>query len=217
MIVEQVEKHAFVEFEDWGQDEMLMQTLRECIDVQWAAGKAQLDKFKLVEDCDHAVSTDALIDILNEDQQISDIRTNPELSNCIVFHTRNLDGSLIDDAVLRKRAEADEMIKNRVQALFGAETPVHIEVSGHFWYPKGGFMGWHTNLRKPGWRLYVNHATEEGKSFFRYRNPNNGEIVTAWDKHWNFRLFEISPERPFWHCVRSDTDRFSLGYKITPV
>lgn len=207
-------RHSFIEFPEWEEDKALMEVLRDCIDVQWSAGKSQIEKFVRREDCDQAVSAEALEEILGQKQDVSDIRTSPELSNCIVFHTTHLSGSLIDERVLQKRKLADEMICSRIERLFGPEAPVQIEVSGHFWYPDGGFMGWHTNLRKPGWRMYVNYAVEEHKSFFRYRAPETGEIVTAWDKHWNFRMFEIATERPFWHCVRSWTDRFSLGYKI---
>ena len=204
---------AFYEFPDWDQDQELIRNLEDCIRVQWDAGRAQIEKFRTDPQSDYAVSADALKEILATQVELSDIRTNPELSNCIVFHTRNLSGSLIDDGVLEKRKLADALMIERIRKLFG-ETPVEVEVSGHFWYPEGGFMGWHTNLRKPGWRMYVNHAVSENQSFFRYREPASGEIITSWDKHWNFRLFEIAYERPFWHCVRSWTDRFSLGYKI---
>jgi hypothetical protein len=27
-------------------------------------------------------------------------------------------------------------------------------------------------------------------------------------------MFEIHPERPFWPCVYSETDRFSFGYRL---
>jgi hypothetical protein len=75
-------------------------------------------------------------------------------------------------------------------------------------------MGWHTNWQNPGWRLYINYAEEPGKSFFRYRDPETGKIVTAIDREFNFRLFRVSEEVPFWHAVCSDTYRYSLGYKV---
>jgi hypothetical protein len=75
-------------------------------------------------------------------------------------------------------------------------------------------MGWHTNFKVPGWRLYITHAAEPGKSFFRYRDPENGSIVTSWDREWNFRLFKVCKEKPFWHAVYSETDRYSFGYNI---
>lgn len=75
-------------------------------------------------------------------------------------------------------------------------------------------LGWHTNLRKPGWRFYITHSEQPGKSFFLYRDPANAKIVTALDHEWDFRLFRICPRSSFWHSVYSETNRFSLGYMI---
>ena len=54
------------------------------------------------------------------------------------------------------------------------------------------------------------------RSFFRYRRPDGGEIVTSLDTGWNVRLFEVNPARPLWHAVWSETDRFSFGYVVRP-
>jgi hypothetical protein len=87
-------------------------------------------------------------------------------------------------------------------------------VSGRTWYPENGYMGWHTNSNNKGFRLYCSFARESGKSFFRYRNPETGEVVTSFDKDgWNFRIFRIGDD-PLWHCVFSETDRFSIGYTL---
>jgi hypothetical protein len=89
-----------------------------------------------------------------------------------------------------------------------------IGLSGRIWYPVCGYMGWHTNSDNKGLRIYSTFSKEAGKSFFRYRDPHTGEIVTSWDKQgWNFRLFHIS-DKPLWHCVFSMTDRFSIGYAL---
>ena len=40
-----------------------------------------------------------------------------------------------------------------------------IYVSGHFYYPPTGFMGWHTNYKMPEERVYLTYASEKGKSF----------------------------------------------------
>jgi hypothetical protein len=215
MVIGAKTDQCFVELNDWKNDKELLETVRECIDLQWHMGKEQFGKYHTSPKSDEYVSEEALNEILATGQDISDIRTHQELSNCIVFHTKNLDGSLINEDVIALRKKADNMIAGKIRTLFEPGAKPDIEMSGHFWYPKGGFMGWHTNLRKPGWRMYVNYATEENKSFFRYRDPMTGEIVTSWDKHWNFRLFIIDAALPFWHCVHSETDRFSLGYKIT--
>ena len=89
-----------------------------------------------------------------------------------------------------------------------------VYTSGHFYYPPHGFMGWHTNYKVSDERLYVTFASEGGKSFFRYEK--NGEIITDFDnKGLTFRRFSVSSVRPYlWHCVGSDCDRFSFGYRL---
>ena len=89
-----------------------------------------------------------------------------------------------------------------------------VTISGHFYYPNKGYMGWHTNWNQPNKRLYITYASEDKISFFRYFK--NGEIVTCYDnKGITIREFDI-PEPPnyFWHCVGSECDRYSFGFKI---
>ena len=89
-------------------------------------------------------------------------------------------------------------------------------MSGFFIYPPTGYMGWHTNYKNPGKRLYVTYASEDKKSFFRYRNPETKEIITDYDdKGFTTRQFDITDKPPyFWHCVGSDCTRVSFGYHI---
>tara|TARA_B100002019_G_scaffold293349_1_gene320330 strand:- start:1715 stop:2197 length:483 start_codon:yes stop_codon:yes gene_type:complete len=94
----------------------------------------------------------------------------------------------------------------------GVEIPEGFRRTGFFYYPKGGYMGWHTNSKVIGKRKYVVYATEEKKSFFRYYDTDKEDIVTLWDKKgWNTVEFEIKKDEPFWHCVGSMCDRVSLG------
>lgn len=87
-------------------------------------------------------------------------------------------------------------------------------LSGRIWYPKNGYMGWHTNHNNQGHKLYCAYAREGNKSFFRYRDPKTEEVITSWDKQgWNFRIFKVEKEL-LWHCVYSETDRFSIGYTL---
>ena len=89
------------------------------------------------------------------------------------------------------------------------------KISGHFYYPKEGYMGWHTNWNSHGKRLYITYASEDKKSFFRYLK--DGQVITCYDnKGITIREFDI-PEPPnyFWHCVGSECDRYSFGFKIT--
>jgi len=86
--------------------------------------------------------------------------------------------------------------------------------SGYFYYPPTGYMGWHTNHNDPAVRLYINYASEDNKSFFRYFH--NGKVITDYDrKGLNIRKFKCPDKRPyFWHCVGSECDRISIGFTI---
>lgn len=86
--------------------------------------------------------------------------------------------------------------------------------SGRNWYPKNGYMGWHTNANVQGFRLYCSHAPESRQSYFRYMDPVTQKIETSWDSAgWNFKCFRTDLE-PLWHCVYSETDRISFGYGL---
>jgi hypothetical protein len=88
----------------------------------------------------------------------------------------------------------------------------NVKLTGRFYYPPGGFMGWHTNSNDLGFRIYATFCKEGGKSFFRYLD---GVIRTEYEEAgWNFRLFEIRRDKLYWHCVYSDTDRFSFGFNF---
>ena len=92
-----------------------------------------------------------------------------------------------------------------------------VTISGNFYYPYEGYMGWHTNCNKPNKRLYITYASEDKKSFFRYLK--NGEIITCYDnKGITIREFDIpNPPDYFWHCVGSKCDRYSFGFKIANI
>lgn len=89
--------------------------------------------------------------------------------------------------------------------------------SGTYWYPKNGYMGWHTNENHSGQgRFYCNYAAENDKAFFRYQPAGTDEVVTSWDINgWTFRYFDLGdkPDTRLWHCVYSNTDRISLGFR----
>ena len=92
-----------------------------------------------------------------------------------------------------------------------------IYISGHFYYPPTGFMGWHTNYKMPEERVYITYASEQGKSFFRYLEGD--KVITDYDdKGLTVRRFAVSSKRPyFWHCAGSDCDRFSFGYRLKSI
>ena len=86
--------------------------------------------------------------------------------------------------------------------------------SGHFYYPPTGFMGWHTNCGTPDDHLYISYVEKGGESFFIYKEGDR--IITSYDEEGlNIRSFSLSGTRPyFWHCVGSNCDRFSFGYRL---
>lgn len=102
-----------------------------------------------------------------------------------------------------------------VVGLVGKAFPENcVNPSGHWHYPVGGFMGWHTNSDAPFERLYLVYS-ETGESWFRYRDPVTSEIVSVQDnKGWNVYNFTTPNDQLFWHCVYSECNRFSFGFRI---
>ena len=100
----------------------------------------------------------------------------------------------------------------RVGDYFGA----YCNMQGDFYYPPGGFRGWHTNkFDKAGWRMYIVDVEEPGKSFFRFKDPESGEMVTHRDLAGQVNFFKIDPEHLLWHCIVSpETHRWSKGFAI---
>jgi len=85
--------------------------------------------------------------------------------------------------------------------------------TGLFHCPPGGFCGWHTNSNVQGPRMYLVWAEEDNKSFFRWKDPQTGEIITKWEKKgWNINKFIA----PAWHTLASWTNRISLGFMPLP-
>jgi hypothetical protein len=89
-----------------------------------------------------------------------------------------------------------------------------VYVSGNFYYPPTGFMGWHTNSDAPCERVYITWTSERNKSFFRYKI--GGEIITDFDDEGlTVRRFKVDSGPPYlWHCVGSECDRFSFGFRL---
>lgn len=95
-------------------------------------------------------------------------------------------------------------------------TDYHVRPSGQFYYPPDGFCGWHTNHNESVERLYISITPEKNKSFFRYYE--DGKIITDWDDEIIcLRRFKCPETEPyFWHCVGSETDRISFGFRLFP-
>lgn len=192
----------------------LLSAAERCIEQQKTAAQAAHESVQSVERPLEFVSPDALEKILVSGQDVHGVASDRSISDVIVFGAHHIEDSVLSEAVSTSRREVDNRLSRELASIFATRKPLNIVSSGHLWYPKGSYMGWHTNNRAPGWRIYINYAEEPGKSFFRYRDPDTGQITTSWDKRWNLRVFRIDERKPIWHCVYSDTNRFSLGYML---
>lgn len=78
-----------------------------------------------------------------------------------------------------------------------------------------GYMGWHTNHDFPGDRWYFVYNTDADKSFFRYIDPDTGQMETVWEPAgWCLNHFVAGNyHSPFWHCIHTSSHRFSFGIR----
>ena len=134
------------------------------------------------------------------------------------FHLVNLDEN-VDHPGYDRYVEAKHRTIRHLEDYFGSE----VRFSGSLWYPPSSYRLWHTNETQPGWRMYVidfdePFADAERTSFFRYMNPDTGELVTLWERPRLVRFFKIEqePDRLFWHCIVNPTERhrWSFGFAV---
>src|SRR3989338_7653256 len=85
--------------------------------------------------------------MLRAGTNISGIATDREISNVIAFGHHKVPGATMNAEVTATRQEADRLVSARILTLFCNSRNLHVGKTGHFWYPPGGYMGWHTNLR----------------------------------------------------------------------
>lgn len=196
--------------------EPLLSTIRACVAAQRQASARRREDFRAEPQAGSYVSQQTLEDTLATGTVVSGLATNRHITNAIPFEIRHIADAVRDHRLARLLREFDAMLSDWSRESFAPEDrPVFFSVA-QYWYPPGSYMGWHTNSSFPGWRLYITYCAEPHKSFFRYRDPLSGEIVTSMDTGLDFRLFRVSAERPLWHAVYSETDRFSLGYMVRP-
>jgi hypothetical protein len=194
-------------------DELRAVILR-CIEVQKESARDALAAFRPHPTSTHEVSEERLNAILVQGTDIHGIASDRSISNVITFSAKNIRDAVRDPAVEQSRQAVDREMSRLVKNLFRNNGKLSVTSSGHLWYPPGSFMSWHTNSKVPGWRIYVNYAEQEGRSFFRYRDADTHKIITLNDKPWNIRIFKITRDKPLWHAVYSETNRFSMGYMV---
>ncbi len=208
------QKGNFYELRDLAGDQELAGAVKKCVQAQKAAASSHLkNQFIPESNALRYVSPEALEEILKTGKDINGIRTEREISNVIVFNDKRYQEGVFGEEVAAARKQVDQIISKQIGEVFEGER-LDIHSSGFFLYPPQGYMSWHTNWQNPGWRLYVSYVETPGKSFFRYKDPDSGKIITSADQGLNVRLFKVSPERLLWHCIYSETYRYSLGYKI---
>lgn len=175
------------------------------MDINFDKADELLSNFKDMDITDNSfVPVAEDIDSILSPERLEKIKKDGDL-----VHARLLEGN--DNRISFDRfLPTSELLKSIQDQL-----TVNCIQSGFFWYPYGGYCGWHTNNNSEGERIYLVWAQDEGKSFFRYQNPDTKEIVTSWDKKgWQLKRFTISKEKALWHCVGSKTNRISIGFKV---
>lgn len=93
-------------------------------------------------------------------------------------------------------------VKNYLEQILEAKITPNMQL---IYYPKNGYMNWHTNSDNPCTRIYLVRAEENPLSEMRFKN----KIIK--DKSlWSFNVFKIKDKT--WHCVNALTPRLSLGF-----
>ncbi len=206
-------KGLFYELDYLREDAALIEAVRRCCELQKAASEEHLARFVPNPRAEWETSPESLEAVLGSGEDISDVRTHG-IADYLIFNDVRLAGAVDSEAVREARREVDRRIAAAMRQLFRGATSICL--SGHFLYPAGSYIGWHTNSLVPGWRLYINVAEEPGKSYFRFRDPHSGEIVTSVDEGLNFRMFRFTEagEPDLWHTVFTGTLRYSFGYRV---
>lgn len=214
-LIENFDMSAYDEWPEWREDRALHDLVVRCIEAQRDACRERLAHYRPdAERARAAVSPEALETILESKRDIHGISSEREITDALALNAAHIKDAVLDRHVARLRRTLDRAVRARLERRFGRRLAV--VNSGHFWYPPGSFMGWHTNGRAPGLRLYLTATETPGKSFFRYRDPATGAIETSWDRSFDARIFPITGDHAFWHAVYSETDRFSFGFLVKP-
>lgn len=121
---------------------------------------------------------------------------------------------------ISKMVRADEKWRpfmQRVKYDFASEIGAHTSALLSY-YPKGGFVGWHTNYDATAYQVLFTWS-KTGNGYFKYYDKEKDEIVTIQDKAgWQCRHFYFGPEdEPHnlcWHSAYAGEDRITLAYKF---
>lgn len=105
----------------------------------------------------------------------------------------------------------------RVKYDFASEIGAHTSALLSY-YPKGGFVGWHTNYDASAYQVLFTWS-ETGDGYFKYYDKEKDEIVTIQDKPgWQCRHYYFGPENEphnhCWHSAYAGCKRITLAYKF---
>ena len=151
---------AVISLPDWENDAELRVRVEECARLHRAAGTVAREAFRPRSEVALEVAPGALEAAL--ERPVSDVAEDRGLSNCIAFNFRTVAGAVMSREAARLRRGLDRVVDARLRTRLRGAPPFEIQPSGCFWYPPGSYMGWHTNLRLPGWRLYLSVTDEPG-------------------------------------------------------
>lgn len=80
------------------------------------------------------------------------------------------------------------------------------------YYPKGGFVGWHTNQNNSGYQ-FIFSWSEKGDGYFQYYDKKKQEIVRLEDKSgWQARYYHFGKDEPdhCWHSAYTNVPRITI-------
>ena len=80
------------------------------------------------------------------------------------------------------------------------------------YYPKGGFVGWHTNQNNSGYQFIFSYS-EKGDGYFQYYDKQKQEIVKIPDvAGWNARYYHFGKDEPdhCWHSAYTNVPRITI-------
>lgn len=159
-----------------------------------------VEKFEPSEECKILLRTI----IFNNKEQISKVKEGK--SNLNQFKEAKIPEYNLNTSGIRTSYVLDSPLLENVKGLLGAD-----EITNNTMYPKNSIMGWHTNSKTPGQRIYINFSKTPG--IFRYKHPDTGEIIDDYDNElWTGRKFIIDPDRLLWHTIWAPEKRFAFGF-----
>jgi len=172
---------------------------------------------ELQEHCKNANITPEIIKVMDDYETVRNIdRDNLDLFPARVTDQIYSQAENFDLLLESGRLVLGELFsKNELITAYSKR--LGFEITGMFYYPPGAFAEWHTNrYDKTGWRVYYVETMEEGKSWFNYKERTSNKTHTVKDKSKYLNIFNVGQRNdiPLWHCVYSNTHRFSIGIKV---